>query len=96
MTALQEAPVTTPAETESPAVPGYKSWCPQCYVTGIDRLINGFTIQHNQPGFPARIVPPADPGTARSLANARDAILTQRADWPSDARSHPRHAGARS
>ena len=81
-------------EAETAPVPGYKSWCPPCYVEGTERLIAGFTIEHYDPTFPDRIVPPLSPGAAASLRASRDLILTQRASWPSDAASHPRHAGA--
>lgn len=97
MTAVQENPFSTDAATEAEAtpVPGFRKWCPPCYVAGTERLINGFTIQHYDPTFPARIVPPLDPGAAASLRAARDLILTRRASWPSDADGHTHHAGAR-
>jgi hypothetical protein len=97
MTAVQENPVSTDAATEAEAtpVPGFRKWCPKCYVDGIGRLINGFTIQHYDPTFPARIVPPLAPGAALSMQRSRDTIIAQRTNWPSDAAEHPRHAGAR-
>ena len=96
MTVLQDntTAVTEVDAAEATPVPGYKSWCPKCYVEGTERLIRGFTIEHYDPTFPARIVPPLSPGAAASLRASRDLILTQRANWPNDAADHKRHAGA--
>jgi hypothetical protein len=79
--------------TEANHVPGYQHWCPLCYIEGTDRLIQGFTITHNRPGFPPSVVPPLSPGAALSLRHARDAVITRRADYPSEAAQHGRHPG---
>jgi hypothetical protein len=94
---LQDNPAATDAATEAEItpIPGYKAWCPPCYAAGIDRLIKGFTIEHYDPTFPARVVPPLSPSEARAMAAHRDRIITQRAEWPSDAADHARHAGGR-
>lgn len=97
MTAVQDNPATTDAATEAETapIPGFRKWCAKCYGSGIERLIAGFTIEHYDPAFPARIVPPRSPSEARALAAHRDRIIAQRANWPSDATEHSRHAGAR-
>ena len=89
MTMTQETPMHAEPETATGAVPGYQSWCPQCYFDAIERLCRGFTITHNRPSFPPSVVPAPDPGFVLSLRAARDLILIQRANYPSDA-SRPR------
>jgi hypothetical protein len=98
VTMLEEnTTVTTDAATEAEIapIPGYKEWCPKCYGSGIERLIAGFTIEHYDPAFEPRIVPPLSPGAALSLRQAAAKIIAQRASWPSDAADHARHAGGR-
>jgi hypothetical protein len=93
---LQDNTASTDVDViEIAPVPGYQLWCPKCYVDSTERLIAGFTIEHNRPGFEARIVPPLSPGAAASLRAARDQILLRRAGYPSAGSEHPRHAGAR-
>lgn len=96
MTATTQENISTTIDAiEAAPIPGFRRWCEKCYVAGVNRVIEGFTIEHYDPTFPARIVPPLSPGAALSMQRARDTILTQRASWPSDAAEHPRHAGAR-
>jgi hypothetical protein len=89
-----ENPANAATTAETAPIPGFKLWCPKCYLSGITRLIEGFTIEHYDKDFPARIVPPLSPGAALSLRQAAARVIAQRADYPSSASEHPRHAGA--
>lgn len=65
-------------------------WCPECYMTGIERLCTGFVIA--KPGGKAAVaVPPLPPETAAGVRQSARGVLADRG--PGSTR-HEHHAAA--
>lgn len=81
--------LTTPA----PAALSYQdSFCPVCYLAGIERLCGGFTITRAD-GKAATAVPPLPASQADGIRRAAQLHIERHG--PGDIRRHPGHAGGR-
>lgn len=67
------------------------NFCATCYLSGIDRLCDGFTITYST-GKKVVAVPPLDRNLAADVRKAAQLHIERHG--PGDNKNHPRHAGA--